>query len=237
MELREFVVAEIARQRDRKIEIGDAFATAEQFVDRHPEVQLVVRGAYVSRGIRALLVIDDRVLRAETLLLALHLHCEIGGKALRHGAEVERLVRIEALEPTGHGVVERPDGAEPRDAGAREAQLCVAAVHRIRRVPVFQREDHHAQLLPVSAGAQRLHRRRHHAVNVVLHGIDFDECREAAEFHALTVGGHGRRCERVIEKTAVGTAGVDGARARDVEIAEAGIAAIDARERLEELDA
>ena len=205
---------------DLEIKAGYTFRSAEQLVNRRPELQLVVAG--------------QRILRSESAL-ALELRREIRREAPRHDAEVERPRRVQADKVARPRVVQRLDRAEPGDARTGEAQFGVASMHRHRRVAILQCVHHQAELPAIDTALQRIHRRRFGAVDVILDRIDLRQRRKAAQFDALPVRHDRGRGEGVIEQAAVRAARLDRSGGRVGEVAKAGIGAIDAREWLAEL--
>jgi hypothetical protein len=122
----------------------------------------------------------------------------------------------------------------------------MATMHRHRRVAILQRVRHEAEFPPlvlaaerrrdrIDAGLQRIDCRRFDSIDVILHRIDLRQRRKAGEVGAVPVHHDGRRGERVIEQAQVRAAGLDRARGRIREVAEAGIGPIDVGKRLAKL--
>src|SRR5258706_10003897 len=110
---------------------GETFTPIEQFMERYPEI--------------AITVISEEVLRADPILVATRTHGQVGGKALWDDTEVARARRIGAIEGSAAGIVMRPAGAEPGDAGPREAEIGVTSMHGVGGIAIGEGEDDHRE--------------------------------------------------------------------------------------------
>jgi hypothetical protein len=199
----ELLVPEMGLEVDVQVEPGDALLAREELVQGSPEV--------------AVAVALDGITRSEELRVgSAHPHRDVGGEALRDGAEDERVVRVERRERPRLRVVARAGRTHPRDAGAREGEIRVASVHRVGRSTVVESEDDDAERALPRTPAELGERRRLGAVDVVLDRLDLRERRVVAK----VLNDRGRR-ERVVEEAAGRAAGLDAARgARPGEVLE-----------------
>ena len=101
MELRQIVVAEASLEPDLEIEAGNTFRTAEELVNRRPELQFVVAG--------------QRILRSESAS-ARELRRKIRRETPRLDPEVERSCRVQGDEVARPRVVKRLQRTESGDA-------------------------------------------------------------------------------------------------------------------------
>src|SRR5438552_797256 len=115
VEGRKLSIAQAIGERHLELKPGDAFASAEELVQRDPELQLLVTGLGILRPIAA---IDS-----------LHAGGKISGEATWHDAKIEGLPLVHGGEVARAGIIRRLQCAETRDARAREAQLGMTPMH------------------------------------------------------------------------------------------------------------
>ena len=123
---------------------------------------------------------EVKVHRTEQAFVASELERNVGRVPGGKHAEGVLVLVIEGHEASCPSIVEGLGGPDACHAGAREAEVCVPAVDRLRTGAIFGREDRDGDYRVREARHKIFHRRRLDAEHVILHSFHLREAGESA---------------------------------------------------------